>query len=702
MRKKRGHSTFLAGGRWGKPGQRARKIECPLFSILAISTVLAAASCTKSDTEVARKQMIVLGFDGLDPQLCRELMVAGLMPNFQKLAEQGGFEPLQTSTPPQSPVAWSSIITGTNPGEHGIFDFIHRDPSNYFPDFSTSSTKPGSWPVEVGRWKFSIFGETVINLRHGEPFWSFLTRSGVDASVYRIPANYPPEKPKGPGKFRTLTDMGTPDLLGEVGKCFFYTTGPFEGNRSFGGGEVHHLQVRPIGGDAARGKFFGPPDVLLNPDVVGKTKANKSLEVDFTLYRDRGTRTAAVEWQDRRALLKEGEWSGWQNVDFTMGPVVGGTTVSGTFRMYLRQVMPTIEMYVSPIQVDPRDPALPVSVPDDFSAEVAEAIGPYYTQGLPEDTQALRYNVLTRDEFLDQAELIYQERLRLLDFALERYDHGFLFFYFGSTDQVGHMFWGALADRHPALTAEESAKYKGVMRDIYVKADKVVGDVMQRFPDAVILCISDHGFANFARGFNLNTWLVQNGYAVLDPRVKDRSTFACLDFKKTRAYGMGINGLYVNLAGRERDGIVQPVQRQALMDEICAKLQQVVDPQTGQRAIKTVYQADKVYAGAQIARGPDMQVGYALGFRGSWSTALGGVPEELFEDNTEAWCGDHCIATDLVPGVIFANRPIKLDTPTLEDLAPTILRYYNIDPPQVMRGGNVFEANSRPGVSGKD
>jgi len=667
-----------------------------LGAVALLIAVAALPSCRQPDAERNAQRLIMLGFDGLDPKLCRTLMDEGLLPNFEKLAAQGGFEPLQTSTPPQSPVAWSTIITGTNPGTHGIFDFIHRDPETYFPDFSTSQIKEGGWPIAVGRWKFLLAANEVINLRKGEPFWDGLVRAGVDTSIYRIPANYPPNNPEGPGTFRTLTDMGTPDLLGQMGKCFFYTTGAFDGPSNFGGGEVHRLEVRPLGGDAARGTFYGPPDSFLNPDVVGKTKASRPLEVPFTLLRNRENNTALIEWQDRRVVLRAGEWSDWQQVEFAMGPVVGGTTASGAFRVYLRRVMPSIELYVSPIQIDPLAPSLPVSVPTEFSAEVAEVIGPYFTQGLPEDTQALRYDVLTRDEFLQQAELIYQERLRLLDFALDRYTGGFLFFYFGSTDQIGHMFWSAMEEDHPALTDEEAAKYRNVMRDLYIEVDAVVGKVMERYPDVTLLCVSDHGFANFARGLNLNTWLVENGYTVLHPNARDRSTFACIDFTRSRAYGMGINGLYINLKGRERDGIVDPADKQALMDEICVKLPQLVDPKTGRNPVLEVYQSDKIYYGDQIARGPDMQIGYALGYRGSWSTALGGAPDELIEDNTEAWCGDHCIATHLVPGIIFSSKPLKLEKPTLEDLAPTILRYFKVDPPPAMRGGNVFEANSRP------
>ncbi len=660
---------------------------------------LALASCSREPENVVDKQVIMIGLDGMDPVFTRKLLDEGVLPNFQKLADLGGFEPLQTSTPPQSPVAWSSIITGTNPGEHGIFDFIHRDPATYAPDFSTSVNKPGRWIVEFGRWAVPLKSGAVLSMRQGSPFWAYLTKAGIDASVYRIPANYPPQDPQGPGAFRTLTDMGTPDLNGEVGKCFFYTSGRWDGARKFGGGEVHQLKMRPLGGDTTREFFYGPPDGLLNPEVVGAERAREHTKVEFTLNRDKDTDTALIEWQDRRVLLKSGEWSDWQTVEFSMGPSVGGAhamTMTGVFRIYLRQVAPSIEMYVTPIQIDPENPALPISEPVSFSEEVAEAIGSYFTQGLPEDTQGLRHKVITRDEFLQQANLILQERMRLLDFALDRFDRGFMFFYFGSTDMIGHMFWGAMEENHPALTAEESEKYKNVMRQVYLEVDEAVGKVMKRFPDATLLCISDHGFANFARGFNLNTWLVRNGYAVVDPDARDRSNYTCLDMSKTRAYGMGINGLYINLKGREGRGIVDPADKQALMDEICAGLEQAVDPATGRHPIKEVYQAHEVYSGDQIRRGPDMQIGYALEYRGSWSTALGGVPEELVEDNTEAWCGDHCIATDLVPGVIFSNRRIKLQRPTLEDLAPTILREFDIAPPPVMHGGSVFEADSRP------
>ena len=672
-------------------GRHAILNAAKLATLLA--AILILPSC-KEKTD-SKPQMIILGFDGLDARLMRRMLDENRLPNFAKLAAQGDFKPLGTSIPPHSPVAWSSIITGTDPGKHGIFDWIHRNPETYMPFLATTDTiSQSGMTLPVGKWVFPITGGgKVVNLRFGEPFWNYLVKNSVNAHVYRIPANYPPEKPKGPGEFLTLTDMGTPDLIGTQGEFAFYTSGSTKKIGSIGGGSIHRLLIRPIGGNVARGKFYGPPDPLLNPDRVGQKNATKKLEVDFTVFRDKSTDTAYIEWNNNRVLLNVGEWSDWHTLEFDMGPLVAGIstqTMTGTVKLLLKQVQPTIQLYVSPIQIDPENPALPISIPAEFASEVAESVGRYYSQGLPEDTKALSNEILTRDEFLDQAEIIYQERLRLLDFALDRYNDGFMFFYFGTTDQIGHMFWGAMADSHPALTPEDTTKYEKTMENLYVRVDKVVGKVMKRFPDATIMCISDHGFANFARGLNVNTWLANNGYATLAS--EDRTMPMNFDWEKTRAYAVGINGLYINEKGREGKGIVDSADKQALMDEITAKMLGIMDT-GGRRVIKVVYHSDKVFSPDHLDIAPDMIIGYELGFRGSWATALGSAPEAIIEDNRDAWCGDHCIAADLVPGVVISNKPVLLENPHLEDIAPTILDQYGIRIPKAMNGSNIFKKN---------
>jgi len=180
----------------------------------------------------------------------------------------------------------------------------------------------------------------------------------------------------------------------------------------------------------------------------------------------------------------------------------------------------------------------------------------------------------------------------------------------------------------------------------------------------------------------LNSWLRDQGYmALLDPnRADDPGLFGNVDWSRTRAYGLGLNGLYLNVKGREKDGIVDPAEREALANEIAAKLLAAVDPGTGLPAITKMYHREQVYhvAGNEDVA-PDLVVGYAKGTRGSDESALGGLPREVFMDNTSAWSGDHCMDHETVPGVLLSSRPLKRPAPTLQHLAAALLAEYGID-----------------------
>jgi len=667
-----------------------------VMAVVAGVMLLLPACGDRPETD---KQVIILGFDGMDPKLCELMLNQGRLPSLARLRDAGGFRALGTSTPPQSPVAWSTFITGTNPGEHGIFDFVHRDPKNYGPYDSTCETKEGSWALDAGKWKFYLKGGEVLNLRKGKPFWEYLTEGGVPASICRIPAIYPPQESKG-AEFRSLSDMGTPDIRGSLGEFSYYTSGPIR-KRISGGGAAYRLSFK---NNMGQGAFYGPPDGMLAPPP-DKEFNTKPTEVPFTIYRDPTDPTIRILWQDQEVLLSVGEWSEWYPVEFEMGPrlavgsldagpAVPNSTAYSICRFLLKRARPFLELYVTPFNIDPLNPSLPISVPDDFAVEVAQHIGRYYTQGLPQDTKALSHGVLTTDEFLQQADIVRRERIRMLDYALEHFQRGVLFFYFGGTDMVAHMFWGARHPDHPALTEEQHQKYKDVVDRTYLETDRVVGQVMDRFPQATVIVMSDHGFETFTRQFNPNNWLVENGYAVLAQPDKPDSP-PKIDFAKSRAYAMGINGLYVNLLGREGQGIVPPSEKQVLLDEIADKLLAYRDPKTGKQVIKEMYQSDRVYSGPNVKIGPDMQIGYDRTFRGSWQAGLGGLDQQIMSDNTDAWCADHCIATDLVPGVLFTNRPIALEDPDLTDLAPTLLDEFGVQVPPKMHGRNVFK---KPGT----
>jgi len=209
--------------------------------------------------------------------------------------------------------------------------------------------------------------------------------------------------------------------------------------------------------------------------------------------------------------------------------------------------------------------------------------------------------------------------------------------------------------------------------------------------------LSDHGFAPYRRSFNLNTWLLNNGYITLksDANPDDNEPLANVDWSKTRAYGLGLNGLYLNMHARERQGIVTPgAEADALLKEIREKLLAVRDPINNLPVITRVDFAADVYQGPYAHDAPDALVGYNRGYRAGWKTILGAFPPDILEDNTNPWSGDHCMDYTLVPGVLLSNRDIAAATPALTDIAPTILAEFGIAKPKDMMGQSVFQPNT--------
>ncbi|MDD5506108.1 MAG: alkaline phosphatase family protein, partial [Candidatus Omnitrophica bacterium] len=210
--------------------------------------------------------------------------------------------------------------------------------------------------------------------------------------------------------------------------------------------------------------------------------------------------------------------------------------------------------------------------------------------------------------------------------------------------------------------------------------------------DAVLIVLSDHGFASFRKSINLNRWLLNNNYLKLKKGKKEGGEFLeDVDWTKTRAYSLGFGGIYLNKIGRESSGIVPESEANALKQEIASGLENIKDPRTAEKAIHNIYFQEDIFQGPYIKEAPDLFVGFSDGFRASWQTALGAAPEALFEDNRKKWSGDHLIDSSIVPGVIFVNRKIKLSNPSIVDILPTILDYYGISRPESLDGKVLFK-----------
>ena len=640
-----------------------------------------AGGCSRV-SKAAGKKVIIIGIDGMDPVLCESMMNEGQLPNLTKLRAAGGFSPLGTSIPPQSPVAWANFINGAGPGSHGIFDFVHRHPEEKLrPFYSASETLPGEGGLEVGEYRLPLRSsqapKTILK-REGIPFWDYLDAEGVPTTFYDLPSNFPPS-PSQHGHHRCLCGMGTPDMLGSYGTYQHYSENcPAEGVDE-GSGRQSKLT---FDSDTAQAELVGPEN--------GNLKIPQKTTIDFKVHRDRQAKAAVVEIQDQKIILKPGEWSRWLKVEFEMSMpwFAPNDKAGGICRFYLQEVSPNFRLYVSPINVNPVDPAIQISEPKDFVKEAGKTLGPFYTTGFQEDYNARKNGLFDDGEYLRQANMVLEERLALFEYAVDDYDDGVLFFYFSSSDLQSHMFWWTSDAQHPIRSDDEAKKYFGHVKNLYQKLDKVIGDVTDRYGSrATVFVMSDHGFANFGTQFNLNSWLRELGY--LGPP-ECSSILSDCDWSLTSAYGLGINGLYLNLKGREPNGIVERgAKKEELLQELTERLEAVTDA-NGDRVIRGVYRSDKIYSGDATELAPDLIVGYYRGYRASWETVLGQLTREVLLPNDNAWSADHCADALEVPGILFCNRAFTKKDPMLVDLAPSILEEFGLSTPTGMTGTSIF------------
>ncbi|MGC4050825.1 MAG: alkaline phosphatase family protein [Paludibaculum sp.] len=625
-----------------------------------LAALLFLWGCGRADVRERHPRMIVLGVDGMDPGFVEKNWA--VLPNLDRLRRQGGFQRLATTNPPQSPVAWSAVITGLDPGGHGIFDFVHRDAATITPYSSMAEVLDARRTFAFGPWILPLESGQVRSLRKGAAFWTLLSAQGVPARILRMPVNFPPVEFPG----ESLAGMGTPDLQGGYGTFTTFTSERGVIDRTVPGGRIVAVKMQ---GRQALLTVEGP--------VNGFRRGHPVSAAWLTVDADEGTDTALISAGGRRIALRVGEWSPWFQLEFPLlGPVA---KTRGIARLLLRRVKPFLEVYLSPVNMDPRDPALPISTPKELSASLASAVGPFYTQGIAEDTSALRAHSLNHAEFLQQAGQVLDDSMKLFRYELSRYEDGLMFYYFSSVDQHAHVLWG-----------HDDAE----LTRVYRRIDEAVGLAMAKLgADGTLVVMSDHGFSTFDRAVHLNAWLAQEGLLKLIDGSKrgDEELFANVDWSQTRAYALGLNEIYLNLAGREPNGAVAPGEgSQAVLQRISERLLALRDPQTGKAVVRAVYPAAQVATGKLPGYAPDLVVGYTPGYRASWQTALGAVPEQILVPNEEAWLADHCIDPEFVPGVFFTNRTPALEKPHLRDVPVSILKHFGVAVPAAMTGHPMF------------
>ncbi len=554
-----------------------------------------------------------------------------------------------------------------------------------------------------------------INHLKGTPFWERAAAEGKRCLVFRVPDTFPAQPyPEG----RLLSGLGVPDIRGRVGTPYVFTTDP----TLTAGDNEFSVDIVPVPRDGPlpvrvhiQGPFNKPfyeyvvddaGGCATDPTVRGKLReaaeeglkakgVAPTVDIPLDLAWDEAAGTCTYDVQGQSAILKKGQWSPWVRFDFALNPLVH---VHGLARFYLLKPPPDLRLYLSPIHVHPEDHGIPISYPRDYAERLMRRFGVYKTMGWAIDTWTISSGLADEGQFLSDVENTESDFERMMVSLLGDADWDLYVQVFEYTDRVAHILWRYMDEGHPLYDPVKAPVYQDAMRKAYIKMDRIVGEAMEAMPKgAVLLVLSDHGFASFRRAVNYNRWLIDNGYLSLQADTgvmtledlfdDDRLLFKNVDWSKTRAYALGLGNIYVNLKGRERQGIVSPGEE---YDSLCRTLQEelpkIVDPETGERAVHAVYRREEIYRNFDPAVVPDLRVTNTPNYRVSWQTSLGGAPEFLFETNEKAWSGDHCsLDPSFVPGLLLSNRRLRSD-PDMLDLAPTILDLLGLPPSEELEG----------------
>ncbi len=634
------------------------------------------------------RRVVILGLDGLDPGLAAKFMREGRMPNFQKLAEKGVFRPLDTSVPSMSPVAWSTFSTGVDASQHCIYDFLTRDPCSYAPMLSSAQIGQARRVLNIGRYLLPLGKARMKLLQKSQAFWKLLGEKHVFSIIQRVPITFPPVPFKNG---LLLSGMCVPDLRGSQGTFSYFSTDSRDGEARFTGGEQTVLRRK---GNVIRSRIVGPDNTML--------RSGGRMTLPFTLTVGAGSAQLEIEGHDP-VRLERGRYSPWIELCFRAGL---GVKVRGIAKFYLVDTDPHVNLYMTPIHIDPEHPALPISHPEVYAIYLAKKQGKFATLGLAEDTWALNNRVVDEKVFFEQAIDIFEERERMFLDALKQTRQGLVTTVFDTTDRIQHMFYRYLDPTHPANAGKDTEVWKDAIGRVYERVDALLGKVWHLVddPQTVLMVISDHGFTNFRRCVNVNSWLRDNGYLKLldDDRRESGDYFEGVDWSRTRAFALGLTGIFVNRQGRERSGIVaEGTEYRQLVQELAEKLSQLIDPVTGRRCVRRVAVSQQFFRGPYRFDAPDLLVGWEGGYRHSWECAVGQVTGEVFSDNTRSWSGDHCVDPSIVPGVFFCNRAIAEEAPRLVDVPASVLRLFGQEIPRYMQGRMIFpEDDTRGAVAG--
>ena len=708
-------------------------------ALLLASLAPVAGMAAGEEGAAPPERVVVLGFDGADPDTIAAMIAAGELPHLARLGESGTLAALETTKPSESPVAWATFATGMNPGRTRIFDFLEKREDSYVPRIALvregSVRLPGAavrwvlvallalvagaaagWvtgrltrrrgvrrlgglaaagAVALGAGALAVWAPPAvpqaIRAREGASFWKIAGAAGVPTVALSAPMEFPVEESPGA---RILAGFGVPDARGSFGLWSVYTTDLIAEESTETGGTRYPLRFEADanGVEAARSVIRGPRNFAAAASDSGQP------EVEIPVVFHRREDRLGITVQEVSLELGNGEWSDFVSLRFRLNPLI---SLSGLVRFRVLSLEPNVSVYMEPVNFDPArlPPIVDLSWPRDFAGELAARTGPFETIGWKIITNPLRDEAVDFDAFLEDARFARESNERLLMEALSGDSWRLLVSVFLFPDRIQHMLYRFSDPEHPNHDPVLASRYGGGIDEAYRDMDRIVGAAMGAAPPGTrFLIVSDHGFHSFRKQFQVNAWLARNGYLrargdsgqrrledLFDP---DALFFPGVDWSRTTAFALGLSGIYLNQKGREPEGIVAAgAESRRLADRLAADLLSFRDPETGERVVRAVHRREEIYEGPFVSEAPDLILGLEPGYRIGWQSTLGGVGGEPITPNLDNWSGDHCSMEDTA-GVLLSNLPLRSPA-ALRDIAPTVLDLLGVAPAAGMDGASL-------------
>ncbi|MFH1240042.1 MAG: alkaline phosphatase family protein [Candidatus Diapherotrites archaeon] len=595
------------------------------------------------------KRVAIIGIDGGKPAIVDNLFKKGLLPNLAELKDKGTYSDLESIPTSQSPVAWSTIITGLAPSKHGVFDYLIRNPKTMQLKFGMNDER------------FTSSGVEYVNLRKGKAIWEMLGEKGnVGISLF-VPMTFPADDFNG----FLFSGMGLPDVRGTQGVPTLYSNEPEIETKS-------DIQKLIFNNNQAETELVGVSDI--------KKK--------FILHIQKDSLIIKLNDSDDKIFLKEGQWSNWITLTFDDN----GKMIDTLFRFKLLKFRKGIvRLYLSPIMYSPSQNFIPFSSPVDYGAELFENTGNFKALSFESDVYGLKEKLIDEETWLEDMKYTFDKRIAAAKYSLTSKPWKFFVADFFSVDRAQHLFWRSIDKKNELY--DESKDYDYVIDDAYVYTDEKIGELLKCFnEDDLVFVVSDHGFCSYRKNVELNKILMDKGFLKLKDDKKSEN-LNDIDWSKTKAYALGFGAIYINLEGRELKGIVKTEDYETLRREISEEISGFSF--NNEKVINDVLSGEKIHSEGNLDEMPDLVPIYADGFRSGRASTLGLVSlnTDTVHSNLSKWSGDHIGPFDLSDnfGFLFSNQILNFASSSLFDLSVTSLDYFGVEKSPSLKGKSLLE-----------